>query len=84
MVKKLAPIVIIYICTVIGWFILGATVIVRTESQDAKLKDSVGRIWGNIQVQQAPTVHYNTVKEVETRREQEVCRWQRKSTRRSR
>ena len=71
MVKKLAAIVFIYLCTVLAWFILGATVISRSERKDAKLKDSVGRIWGNVQVQQAPSVHYQTVKEVEKLREKE-------------
>jgi inner membrane protein involved in colicin E2 resistance len=68
MFRKLSAIVFIYICTVIAWFILGATVFERTHSQDRKLKAAVGQLWGTRQTQQAPTVTCQYDKEVETRR----------------
>ena len=43
--------------TAVAWFILGATVSVRTASQDGTLKREVGQLWGVPQRQRAPTVH---------------------------
>jgi hypothetical protein len=56
MVKRIAAITFIYFCTVAAWVFLGATVQVRTQSQDSSMKESVGQLWGTIQVQQAPKV----------------------------
>ena len=60
MIKKLSAIIFIYICTVVAWIILGSTVLVRTNTQDYKLKDAVGQLWGTVQVQKAPSVYYET------------------------
>jgi len=63
MVKRIAALVFIYLCTVAAWIILGATVQVRTNVQDTKLRREVGQLWGTVQMQSAPTVHYDTYQE---------------------
>ncbi|OGC84011.1 MAG: hypothetical protein A2W07_03350 [candidate division Zixibacteria bacterium RBG_16_43_9] len=68
MSKKIAAIVLIYICTAAAWFILGSTVLYRTNTQDDKLKDVVGQLWGTTQVQKAPSVFYETKLAVENKR----------------
>jgi hypothetical protein len=68
MIKKLSAIIFIYICTVVAWIILGSTVLVRTNTQDYKLKDAVGQLWGTVQVQKAPSVYYETKHTIENKR----------------
>lgn len=68
MVKKLVAIIFIYFCTVVAWLILGSTVLQRTYNQDYKLTGAVGQLWGNAQVQKAPSVYYETKQDVETKR----------------
>ncbi|MHC4460719.1 MAG: inner membrane CreD family protein [Planctomycetota bacterium] len=57
--KRILVISFIYACTALGWIILASTTIVRTRSQDEKLRDAVGQLWGTKQIQQAPMVCYN-------------------------
>ena len=68
MIKKLSAIIFIYICIVVAWIILGSTVLVRTNTQHYKLKDAVGQLWGTVQVQKAPSVYYETKRNVESKR----------------
>jgi hypothetical protein len=68
MIKKLAAIFFIYICIVVAWFILGSTILYRTNTQDYKIKGSVGKLWGTLQVQKAPSVYYETKQKVESER----------------
>jgi len=68
MIKKLTAIICIYIFTVVAWIILGSTVLVRTNTQDYKLKGAVGQLWGTVQVQKAPAVYYETKHTVENKR----------------
>lgn len=68
MIKKLSAIIFIYICIVVAWIILGSTILVRTHTQDYKLKDAVGQLWGTVQVQKAPSVYYETKRNVESKR----------------
>lgn len=68
MIKKLVAIILIYICTVLAWSILGSTILGRTHTQDYKLKDAVGQLWGTVQMQKVPSLYYETKKEVETKR----------------
>lgn len=56
MVKRIAAIAFIFICTSIAWAILSMTVLIRTETQDSKLKDKVGKLWGVSHIQKAPCV----------------------------
>lgn len=78
--KKLPVIFLIYVFITAAWLVLGATILKRTHTQDYKLKDMVGQLWGTVQMQRAPTVYYlvpqkkeiekvvsgKTVKEIET------------------
>lgn len=63
MVKRIVAIAFIYVCTVVAWLILGGSVAVRTETQDGKLKSSVGQLWGTVQRQKAPGAYYETVQQ---------------------
>ena len=56
MFKRILAISFIYACTAVGWFILAGATIVRTESQDVKLRGEVGQLWGTKQIQQAPLI----------------------------
>ena len=68
MLKRLIAIVFIFGCTAVAWSILGSTVVLRTEVQDRKMKGAVSRLWGTVQTQRAPTVHYRTQHEVQNKR----------------
>lgn len=65
---KIKALVFIFAFTCVAWFILGNVTKTRTYQQNVKLAGDVGQIWGTIQVQHAPTLHYFTqeVKEVKT------------------
>jgi hypothetical protein len=62
---------IIFFCTTIGWVILGATVVDRTDQFDYRLEQEVQKLWGGKHVQHAPSVWYEvprtTSREVEER-----------------
>ncbi|MEJ2306189.1 MAG: inner membrane CreD family protein [candidate division WOR-3 bacterium] len=58
--KKLPFIFLIYVLITAAWFILGATILKRTHTQDFKLKGMVGQLWGTMQVQKAPYIYYQT------------------------
>ncbi len=62
MLKKIGPIVIIYLCACIAWFILGGVTAARTHNQDAKLRETVGQLWGTAQSQKAPTAYFQPAK----------------------
>jgi inner membrane protein involved in colicin E2 resistance len=63
MVKRIAAIFFIYLCTCVAWAILGTTVNVRTYRQDEGLKGDVERLWGAVQKQRAPLTYYQTTKQ---------------------
>jgi inner membrane protein involved in colicin E2 resistance len=63
MVKRIAAMLFIYLCTSLAWIVLGTTVSVRTYDQDQGLKGAVERLWGTAQRQRAPLVYYQTTKE---------------------
>ena len=54
MTKRLVAIAFIYLCTSVGWMILGATVFERSQSSDRRLRGRVSSTWGTPQNQQAP------------------------------
>ncbi|MDD5067128.1 MAG: inner membrane CreD family protein [bacterium] len=60
--RRIRPILFIFICMCIAWFILGAIVNFRTYTQDTRLKYAVGQLWGTSQRQQAPYIYYQTQK----------------------
>jgi len=64
MIKQLLAILFIYVCTCAAWGILGATVLSRTYSSDSSNTQRVYQLWGTPQVQAAPSVYYETKKQV--------------------
>ena len=60
MVKRIFAICFIFGCTAVAWFILSGTILIRTETQDNKLRGAVGQLWGTEQTQQAPKFYYES------------------------
>lgn len=60
MVKRIAAISFIFVCTTIAWFILAGNLLFRTRHFDTKLYDSVGQLWGTKQIQKAPELYLTT------------------------
>jgi hypothetical protein len=58
MVKRIAAIAFIFICTSAAWGILGSTIFMRTYSSGAQLKGRVASSWGSAQSQAPPTAGY--------------------------
>jgi hypothetical protein len=63
--KQIGALLFIFACTSIAWIILGGVTSTRTHSQDVKLKQTIGQLWGTIQRQYAPFVYYQTYKEMD-------------------
>ncbi len=58
MARRIAAVASIYILTSLAWLVLASAVLYRTTIQDHKLKNEVGQLWGNVQVQEAPSLYY--------------------------
>ena len=58
MIKRIAAIAFIFVCTSAAWLILSGTVLFRTENQDKELTRAVGQLWGEPQQQRAPAAFY--------------------------
>ena len=52
---RLAGVVLILGAATVGWFILGATIGVRTGSSDLSQREQLAAIWGAEQAQPAPS-----------------------------
>src|SRR5215470_15205530 len=77
MVRRIAAIVFIFVCTTVAWAILGATIFARSESAGSHLQGRVASNWGSPQTQVPPVATYvNT-----TTREEEVIENGKKLTR---
>ncbi|MBD3401700.1 hypothetical protein GF420_02305 [candidate division GN15 bacterium] len=63
MMRRILAIVVIFGCTTVAWVILGTTTVLRTEHQDTKLTERVGKIWGQTQHQVAPRLTFQTEEE---------------------
>jgi len=69
MIKHIAAIVFIFLCTAVAWAILGATIFQRTYSSDSSSESRVASTWGAPQNQTPPTASYDEMvakKEVST------------------
>jgi hypothetical protein len=53
-VKRIIAIALVYFAATIAWVALGSTISYRTDSQDYKLKQEVGQLWGIPLEQRAP------------------------------
>ncbi len=60
MSKHITALIFIFICTTIGWTVLGKVTADRTSAQDRKLKAAVGELWGSKQTQHAPRLYLDT------------------------
>lgn len=58
MVKRIAALIFIFVCTTAAWMVLGATIFARTESSDSRLKGQVASTWGSPQEQAPPTASF--------------------------
>jgi inner membrane protein involved in colicin E2 resistance len=61
MIKRIAAIGFIVVCTSIAWAILGSTIFYRTYSTDELLKTRVSSSWGTTQEQTPPTAAYQII-----------------------
>jgi len=57
MLKRIAAIGFIFLCTAIGWAILASTIFYRTYSSDSQLQAKVASTWGAPQEQCPPDRH---------------------------
>jgi inner membrane protein involved in colicin E2 resistance len=57
-VKRIAAILFIFVCTTIAWAILGSTIFYRTYSSTSELRGRVSSNWGSPQEQTPPTASY--------------------------
>ena len=60
-VPRLIGIIFIFVCTTVAWGILGASIMVRTDSGYAQLNRQVEGLWGSEHYQKAPTVTLKTI-----------------------
>ncbi len=59
MLRQIAALILIFICTTIAWIILGSTILYRTDHSDEQLRGRVGSTWGAPQEQLPPTATYS-------------------------
>jgi inner membrane protein involved in colicin E2 resistance len=57
-IKRIAAIAFIFVCTTVAWMILGGTIFSRTYSADQRLEGRVASSWGTTQTQAPPTASY--------------------------
>src|ERR1700722_11678360 len=60
MLVRLGGVAFVLGAATIGWFILGATIGIRTGASDLSQRDQLAAIWGAEQVQPAPGFAYET------------------------
>jgi len=60
-VWRLIGIIFIFVCTTIAWGILGASIMVRTDSGYTQLNRQVEGLWGSEHYQKAPTITLKTI-----------------------
>ena len=58
MIKRIAAISFIFVCTCIAWMILGTSIFYRTENAGPELRGKVASTWGTAQEQKPPSVNY--------------------------
>lgn len=58
MIKRIAAIAFIWLCTTFAWMILGSTIDSRTQSSGEKLDSKVGSTWGTKQEQLPPSAQF--------------------------
>ena len=61
MIRQIAALVFIFVCTTVAWMILGATIFSRTYSSNQQLEGRVASTWGVPQEQTPATATYKKV-----------------------
>lgn len=64
MIKRIASLTFIFICTSVAWMILGGITTIRTYEYEGKLRKKVRELWGTVQVQKAPLLFLQTEREI--------------------
>jgi len=59
-VKRLFAILFIFVCTAVGWFILGSSLAVRSALSTGSIRSAVSDLWGPSLVQPHPEVSYQS------------------------
>jgi inner membrane protein involved in colicin E2 resistance len=86
MIKRIAAIIFIFICTTVAWAILGVTIFDRTYDSGSLSDTRVASTWGSPQNQAPPTAWFNEQvpnkevttengKKIETITQENVTRW---------
>ena len=65
MLQRIFALVFIFICTAVAWFVLGATIMHRTQSSGAGLKGRVASTWGGPHEQRPPEATWQEERTVE-------------------
>ena len=71
MIRQIAALVFIFVCTTVAWMILGTTIFSRTYSSNQQLEGRVASTWGVLQEQSPPSATYKKI-EVSTVTEQQA------------
>ncbi len=61
MIRQIVALVFIFVCTTIGWMILGTTIFSRTYSSNQQLEGRVASTWGAPQEQSPPNATYKKI-----------------------
>jgi inner membrane protein involved in colicin E2 resistance len=60
-IRQIAALVFIFVCTTLAWMILGTTIFSRTYSSNQQLEGHVASTWGAPQEQSPPTASYKKI-----------------------
>jgi inner membrane protein involved in colicin E2 resistance len=60
-IRRIAALVFIFICTTVAWMILGTTIFSRTYSSNQQLEGRVTSTWGSPQEQSPPSASYKKI-----------------------
>jgi inner membrane protein involved in colicin E2 resistance len=58
LLRHIAALILIFVCTTVAWIILGSTIMGRTNSSEDQLKGHVASTWGSAQEQVPPTANF--------------------------
>jgi hypothetical protein len=64
-VTRIVAIIFIFFFSAVAWFVLGGTLLYRTEKAKDFGADAAGALWGTEEYQRAPRIYYMTAREVE-------------------
>jgi inner membrane protein involved in colicin E2 resistance len=59
--KRVAAILVIFLCSTLAWVVLGGTIMTRTYSAEGSLSSRVASTWGSPQTQSPPAASYTIV-----------------------